>query len=111
MPPYPGYQGFPISQGQPAPYPIQQGANARAVGAMILSLISIFTCGPIFSVPGMIMGKNELDAIRQGQAPAAGETFAKIGYYVGLVVTILSCLGFLAWVVMFVIAATTASFQ
>ncbi|MFN0086380.1 MAG: DUF4190 domain-containing protein [Blastocatellia bacterium] len=112
-PPYPGYQGFPVSQGQPpgAPFPVHQGASSRAVGAMILSLISIFTCGPLFSIPGMIMGKKEMDAIRQGEAPPAGETMAKIGYYVGIVSTVLACLGFLAWIVMFVIAAVSGSIQ
>ncbi len=56
---------------------------------MILSVISIFTCGPLLSVPGMIVGKMEMNAIRQGQASPAGENFAKVGFYVGLVVTIL----------------------
>lgn len=110
-PPYPGYQGFPISQGQPAPFPVQQGASGRAIASMILSLISIFTCGPLFSVPGMIMGKREMDAIQQGQAPPAGETMAKIGYYVGIISTVLACLGFLAWIVMFVITAASNSIR
>jgi hypothetical protein len=59
---------------------------------MILSIISIFTCGALLSIPGMILGKMEMNAIRQGQAPPAGETLAKVGFYVGLGVTILTCL-------------------
>ncbi|MDX2033661.1 MAG: DUF4190 domain-containing protein [Blastocatellia bacterium] len=110
-PPYPGYQGFPVSQGQPGSFPVREGASGRAIGAMILSLISVFTCGPLFSIPGMIMGKKEMDAIRNGQAPPAGETMAKIGYYVGIVSTVLACLGFLVWIVAFVIAAASGSMQ
>jgi hypothetical protein len=59
---------------------------------MILSIVAIFTCGPFLSIPGMIIGKMEMNAIQQGQAPPAGETFAKVGFYLGLGVTILSCL-------------------
>lgn len=97
--PYPGYQGFPIQQGgYIRPTSGQQGsASGRAIAAMVLSLISLFTCGPFMSIPGAILGKLELNAIRSGQSPAAGETFAKIGFYGGLVFTALYCLGGLIW--------------
>lgn len=88
MPPYQsGYPGYtPASQ---------QGASGRAITAMVLSLLSIVTClGFLLSVPGMILGKMEMNAIRDGRAPRAGEGFAKTGFYVGLVVTALSVLGF-----------------
>lgn len=97
--PYPGYQGFPVQQGgyirQPSGQP--GGASGRAIAAMVMSLISLFTCGPLLSIPGAILGKMELNAIRSGQAPAAGETFAKIGFYGGLVFTALYCLGGVIW--------------
>lgn len=86
---------------------VEGNASTRAIASMILSLISIATCGPLLSVPGLILGKLELDAIRNGQAPAAGETFAKIGYYAGIVITILSCLGGLAYL-MFIISVAGA---
>jgi hypothetical protein len=44
----------------------------------------------------MILGKMEMNAIRDGKSPKAGETFAKVGFYLGLVMTILLCLGDLA---------------
>ena len=80
------------------------GASGRATASMFLSVISapfaafsilnafIFLCGfPVsaLSILGMILGKMEMDAIRQGKAPQAGETRAKVGFYVGLVSTIL----------------------
>ena len=108
-PPYPGYQGFPVSQGAPAPYPVQQGASGRAIAAMILSVISFFTCGPLFSIPGLILGKQELNAIRAGQAPPAGEVLAKIAYYAGIVATVLSCLGGIAWLVAVFFGVITGS--
>jgi hypothetical protein len=69
---------------------------------MVLSLISIVTCGPLLSIPGMILGKSEMNAIAEGRSPIAGETYAKIGFYVGIGVTALSCLGIIAWCVMLV---------
>ena len=97
--PYPGYQGFPIQPGgYIRPPAVQQGgASGRAIGAMVLSLVSLFTCGPFLSIPGAILGKMELDAIRSGQAPPAGETFAKIGFYAGIALTVLYCLGGIVW--------------
>lgn len=45
----------------------------------------------------MILGKMELNAIRNGQAPKAGEVFAKIGFYLGLVISILSLVILICW--------------
>lgn len=104
--PYPGFQSSWSGQPGYTPYPssyasqgpIQQGsASGRAVASMILSIVSVFTCGPLLSIPGLILGKMELNAIRQGQAPAAGETFAKIGFYLGIAATALSCLVGIVW--------------
>jgi hypothetical protein len=86
---YAGYSGYPLS---PA-FPLQtkeSGASGRALISMILSLISPFTCWLFLAIPGLILGKMEMNAIRDGLAPKAGETFAKIGFYVGLAVTLLS---------------------
>ena len=112
-PPYPGYQGYPPAQYSYAnqTYGQQGSASGRAIASMILSIISIFTCGPFLSIPGLILGKMEMDAIREGQSSPAGETFAKIGFYVGIGATALSCLGILAWVFFVVLGAATGSIQ
>jgi Domain of unknown function (DUF4190) len=94
--PYPGYSGTPVYSGH-VPQP---SASGRAVASMILSIVSIFTCWFLLSIPGLILGKMEMNAIRDGQAPKAGETFAKIGFYVGIVVTILTLIVFFFWIVL-----------
>ena len=109
--PYPGYQGYPQPQ---YGYPQQgnrpqAGASGRAIASMILSVISPLFCG-FLGIIGMILGKMEMNAIRDGQAPPAGETFAKVGFYVGLVVTILSCLGGILYLVL-VLGTAASSFQ
>jgi len=83
----PAYQSYQNVQQQVAR---QQGnPSPQAIAAMILSLVSPFTCWFLLSIPGMILGKKEMTAIQEGRAPAGGETFAKIGYYLGLILTII----------------------
>jgi Domain of unknown function (DUF4190)/zinc-ribbon domain len=104
---YPGQPSYPAYPGGAA-YPLQPkegGASARAVSSMILSIISPFTCWLFLSIPGLILGKMEMNAIRDGQAPKAGETFAKIGFYVGLAVTLLSLVIPVIWLFFLVIAS------
>jgi hypothetical protein len=68
----------------------QQGnPSAQAIAAMVLTIVSPFTCWFLLSIPGMILGKKEMTAIEEGRAPAGGEVFAKIGYYLGLILTII----------------------
>jgi hypothetical protein len=108
--PYPGYRAessYPAYPGGPAypMHPKEGSASGRAVISMILSIISPFTCWLFLSIPGLILGKMEMNAIRDGQAPKAGETFAKIGFYVGLAVTLLSLVIPVIWLFFLVITS------
>jgi Domain of unknown function (DUF4190)/zinc-ribbon domain len=110
QPGYPGYQQpFVSPADHPPKYPYQgysaypAPASGRATAAMIMSLISFFTCGLFLSVPGMIMGKMEMNAIQRGESSPAGETQAKVGFYVGLVVTILYGLLLIGYVILIVL--------
>src|SRR5215475_4626261 len=112
-PPYPGYQGYPPPQYGYAnqTYP-QQGASGRAIASLVLSIISIiFGCVFFTAVPGMILGKMEMNAIRQGQAPPAGDGIAKAGFYIGLVMTILWGLVVLGYIFLFIIGIAATSIQ
>ncbi len=106
--PYPGYrsaysgvQGYqPYESSYANQIAAQSGsASGRAIMALILSILSLVFCGPLTSIPAIILGKMEIDAIRDGYAPKAGETLAKIGYYLGLGVTALYTLFFLVLIV------------
>jgi hypothetical protein len=97
-PAYPGGPAYPI-------HPKEGSASGRAVISMILSIISPFTCWLFLSIPGLILGKMEMNAIRDGQAPKAGETFAKIGFYLGLAVTVLSLVIPVIWLFFLVITS------
>ena len=111
-PPYPGYQGYPTPQyGYANQMVSQQSASGRAITSLVLSVISIFLCALFTSVPGMILGKMEMNAIRQGQAPLAGEGIAKAGFYIGLVVTIIYGLVVLGYIFLFIIGIAAATIQ
>jgi hypothetical protein len=71
-------------------HPANAKASGMAMTSMILSLVSLFLCCLFLSVPGLIMGKMELNAVRDGRSPLASESYAKISYYMGIVATILS---------------------
>lgn len=93
-PPYPGYQGYPPSQygyanqmsGQPG------SASGRAIAALIVSIVSLVMCCWPAGIVGITLGKMEMNAIREGRAPQAGETIAKVGFYLGIASTAISLL-------------------
>ena len=45
----------------------------------------------------------EMNAIREGKAPQAGETIAKIGFYMGIATTVIYGLGGLVFALLFFI--------
>ncbi len=112
--PYPGYQGTqnPGFQGQTPPnmaapiygqsYPnasnTSGGASGRAIASLVLMILSFVLCGPLMSIPAIILGKQEMDAIKMGQAPRAGDGLAKAGFYGGIVATVIFCGGGLLWI-------------
>ncbi len=93
-PPYAGYQGYPNPQ---ASYSNQMsgqqgGASGRAIAAMVVSIVSLVICCWPAGITGAILGKMEMNAIQEGRAPQAGETMAKVGFYLGIVGTAIALL-------------------
>jgi hypothetical protein len=113
---YPGYQSqFPQ---QPPTYggggyqaPMPAGASGKAIASLILSIISIFTCIPLFSIAGLILGKMEMNAIAAGQSSPAGLGMAKAGFWIGVVMTVITCLGGILYVVLFALGVMGSALQ
>jgi len=76
----------------------QTGASGRAITSMILSIASLLLCCTFLGVPGMILGKIEMNAISEGRAPQAGDGFAKTGFYLGIAGTALSLVATVVYV-------------
>lgn len=73
----------PPATGQPA-----ESASSQAITALILGVLGFFTCqllGPF----AWYLGNQELQAIREGRSPKAGESLATIGKICGIVATVL----------------------
>ncbi len=75
-------------------------ASQRATAALGLAIAGLFCCGPFTTVPAVIVGWMEIQAIKQGQSPSAGMMFAQIGLWGGIAVTILQTAAFLFWILL-----------
>ncbi len=91
QPPYPPTNYYPPPP--PPNYPAVQPARSnRAMIAMICAVLGFVACGPLTSVPGIILAKMELDAIREGKASRESETTAKWAFNLSIAATVLSAL-------------------
>jgi hypothetical protein len=91
-PSYPGYQVQPQYGYAGQPSAQQGGASGRAIAALVLGIVSFVMCCTPAGIIGIVLGKMEMNAIREGRAPRAGESVAKVGFYLGIVATAISLL-------------------
>lgn len=91
----------PMNLGGPTPGPAVPGASGKAIAALILGILSLVCCGFFTGIPAILVGKSEMTAIREGRSATAGESVAKIGYILGMIGTVLTCLAILAYVALF----------
>jgi len=107
--PYPGYQGHPVYQSGYANQPanLQGGASGRAIASLVLSILGLLGCMFFASIPGMILGKMEMNAIKEGRAPLAGEAIAKVGFYVGIAATLIYGLAGFFFMILFFIGVAS----
>lgn len=70
--------------------PPSQSASAKSVISLILGIFAIFLLGFMAGIPAMILAKSEEDDIRKGRSPVSGEMLAKLGFWLGLIGTVLS---------------------
>ncbi len=93
-------------QGYQAPYQnygIAYTRQSQAGMALGLSIVGFFCCG-VLSIVGMIMGKQELNAIEQGTADPVNRGTAQAAFIIGLIVTILMVAGIAVYAVAIVAA-------
>ena len=102
-PPPTNYVGPGSSQPQPTP----PGSNSKAVLALVLGIASVFCCGPFTGIPAAIIGKMEMDAIKQGRSPEANMGMAKAGFWIGIVGTGLFILSFILMFVFGLLSSLT----
>jgi len=95
----PGYAG-PAAYNPAAPpagdYPTKN-YGFYAVGCAILALVC---CGFVSGIPGMILAKMQLDAIRDGRCPATEKTMALAGMWGCVIGTVVNGCGTMAVIFM-----------
>lgn len=84
--------------------PASKGENTKAIIALVLGILSLICCGFFTGIPAIFVGRSELKAIDQGLSPEGNRTLAKVGFILGIVGTILSLLGTLAYIGIIVVA-------
>ncbi len=102
----PNFGGQPAGQNFAPPPPTSGGTSQRATAALVLVIAGFFCCGPFTSIPAAIVGWMEIDAIKKGQSSAAGMTFAQIGLWGGIAITVLQGIGLILWLLLSVAAAS-----
>lgn len=60
------------------------GASGRATASAILAVVGLLCCG-LAGIVGAVLGWLELQAIKEGKSPAAGQTMAQIGLWLGII--------------------------
>lgn len=99
----PGYGAPPV----PAGYGYAAPNNGSGTAALILGIISIACCGLLAGIPAIILGKKGMALADSGQANNRG--VAQAGYILGIIGTILSVLGLIAWVFLLATGKATTS--
>lgn len=89
----------PVAPPPPPAPPVAPGSSSQATTALVVGILSLLCCnlaGPV----AWWLGQKELDLIRAGSSPAAGEGLAMAGKILGIIATVL--FGFaILWVLFF----------
>lgn len=82
-------------------------SSTKSVVALILGILSLTCCGFLSGIPAIILGHSELKQIQEGKIPESNRTMAKVGMILGIVGSVLSCLGTLVYVVLIALGIST----
>jgi zinc ribbon protein len=98
-PPPGGYQPPPPPPGAypPPVYPGGKILGDKTKWALGLGAASIFCCGPITGIIGVLLAKQDMDDIASGRAPQMDAGWAKAAFYINLAALILSAFGLCVW--------------
>ncbi|WP_309648745.1 MULTISPECIES: DUF4190 domain-containing protein [Nocardioides] len=85
-----------------APYPSPQPpANGHAVAALVLGVVSLTGCSFVTGIPAMILGRMAQREIAESGGRSSGHDLATIGFWLGLVATVIGTLAVLGVLAIF----------
>ncbi len=94
-----------------APMAPPPGPAGKAIAALILGILSLICCGFFTGIPAIIIGKQEMNAIKEGLSKKEGFTLAQVGFILGIVGTALSCLGALIYIVLIIFGISVGAME
>lgn len=101
----------------PTGQPVSGGAapassnSTKSVVALILGILSLTCCGFLSGIPAIIIGRSELKQIEEKKIPESNRTMAKVGMILGIVGSVLSCLGTLVYVALIALGISTGMME
>ncbi len=78
---------------QPRPPAPPQEGNGLAIASMVLGIVSFVVCGPLCSIPAVILGHMSLGKIRRGDMSQEARGFAMAGTILGWINLALVAIG------------------
>lgn len=109
--PFGGQQYPPPPPPPSAPYGGNGGGvpqqNQKALWSLILGIAGLVCCGLFTGIPAWIIGRQAKAEIAASAGTQTGEGMAKAGVILGIISVVLSVLGLLLWVVIFLVAGTS----
>ena len=97
-----------FNQGFAAQPQMSSGASGQAITSLMLGIVGLFFCSLFTTIPGMILGKMEMNAIKEGRASQSSLSLARAGFYVSLVGTVFYSIILAIYILMGVAAALSA---
>lgn len=105
-PPTPPESPAPSAATTPPPttVPAPPVDNTKAIVSLVLGILSMLCCGFFTGIPAIFVSRSEMKAINEGRSSESNRALAKIGLILGIIGTILSILGALAYGAIIVLA-------
>ncbi len=68
-------------------------SSDTATWALIMAIVSWFTCGCLLSIPAIFMARSELDAIKRGEVSQSNEGLATAAFWIAVINAVVTLLG------------------
>ncbi len=86
------------------------GASQKATAALILAIAGFFCCSIFTTIPAIFVGWMEMNAIKAGQSSKDGLLFAQLGFWIGIIGTVIHIAGGGLWFLLVLLSAASAPY-
>jgi hypothetical protein len=90
----------------PPPAPAYAQEHPKGTTILVLGILSLVCCGIFTGIPAWVMGNSALKEIDRSGGAYSNRGTVKAGMICGIIGTVLSAIGFVFYIIVFVVAAT-----